>query len=287
MASPSPSVEEMLQQLILGQQRIMEKIDEVVGQSAATDTRLDEISKRVEDIEVLQSMAAYPTIAPEDIANPLVLNTKRSSQRSKSSSPTNSEIDDKESSIANPINKEDLVAVLDAATVTPILNKRRSASDHKDRRNSYFIRQLDADDNDTTIKYHTKAPEQPESLKKIKYRDVLQHLEALLDYEYKYRIKLPLARTISQSCMDQIQSRFNISPKQFHSSSLAQILTYLSTICTPSTRQEMITFLTTYGGSLCNVTKVPTASNISYFVHALQDHRRRLVRLLEFISFDP
>jgi hypothetical protein len=49
----------------------------------------------------------------------------------------------------------------------------------------------------------------------------------------------------------------------------------------------MITFLTMYSGSLCNVTKVPTASNISYFVHALQDHRRKLVRLLEFISFDP
>ena len=62
---------------------------------------------------------------------------------------------------------------------------------------------------------------------------------------------------------------------------------YLSTICTPSTRQEMITFLTMYSGSLCNVTKVPKASNISYFVHALQDHRRRFVRLLEFISFDP
>ncbi len=49
----TPSVEEMLQQLILGQQRIMEKIDEVVGQSTATDTRLDEISKRVEDISMV------------------------------------------------------------------------------------------------------------------------------------------------------------------------------------------------------------------------------------------
>ena len=133
----------------------MDKIDEIVGQSTTTDTRLDEISKRVEDIEFVQSMAVYPTIAPEDIADPLILNTKRASQRSKSSSPTNSEIDDKESSIANPINKEGLAAVLDAATVTPILTKRRSASDHKDRRDFYFIRQLDADENDITIKYHT------------------------------------------------------------------------------------------------------------------------------------
>ena len=157
MAAAAPSVEDMFQQL-------MNSIQDLSNRSIDTNARLDEMLKRVTDIEIAQSLSVYPTIAPEDIANPLILNTKRSSQRSKSSSPTNSEIDDKESSIANPINKEDLAAVLDAATVTPILNKRRSASDHKDRRNSYFIRQLDADDNDTTIKYHTKAPDQPESL---------------------------------------------------------------------------------------------------------------------------
>jgi len=206
------------------------------------------MSKRVEEIELSQSSVK------EEISSPLMLNTKRQS-----------DID--ESSIANPI--------LDAAAVTPILTKYRSASDHKDRRDSYLIRQLDADENDTTIKYHTKAPEQPESLKKIKYRDVLHHLEALLDYEHMYRIKLPLARTISQSCMAQIQSRFNISPKQFHNSYLSQILTYLSTICTPSTRQEMTIFLTMYSSSLCNTTKVTTASNISHFVTMVQNHCRR------------
>jgi hypothetical protein len=138
-----------------------------------------------------------------------------------------------------------------------------------------------------TIKYHTKAPDQPESLKRIKYRDVLKHLEALLEYEHKYRIKLPLARTVSQDCIDQILSRFNLSDKQFHDSSLSQLLVYLSTMCTPSTRQEMTTFLTKYSSSLCTVTKVPTASDISYFVHSLQDYVRKMMRLLEFISFDP
>ena len=49
----------------------------------------------------------------------------------------------------------------------------------------------------------------------------------------------------------------------------------------------MITFLTMYSGLLCNVTKVPTAFNINYFVHALQSHQRKLVRLLEFIFFYP
>jgi hypothetical protein len=103
-----------------------------VGQSTTTNTKLDKMSKRVEDIEFVQKMALYPTSAPEDILNPLISNTK-------SSSPTISEIDDKESSIANSGNKEDLAAVLDAAAVTPILTNRRSASDHKDRRDSYFI----------------------------------------------------------------------------------------------------------------------------------------------------
>ena len=191
----TPSVEDLLQQLIQGQQRTMERIDAIVVQSTNTNTRIDEVLKRVEDIELAQSMAQYPTSAREEVLNPLLLNTKRSTERSKSSSPTNSDADDKESSIANPGNKEDLAAVLDAAADTPVLAKRRSASDPKDRRDSYFIRQLAADDNDTTIKYHTKAPEQPESLKKIKYRDVLQHLEALLDYEHKYKIKLPLCDT--------------------------------------------------------------------------------------------
>ena len=42
MASPSPSVEEMLQQLILGLQRIMEKIDKVVGDIANLEQSVTE-----------------------------------------------------------------------------------------------------------------------------------------------------------------------------------------------------------------------------------------------------
>ena len=80
---------------------------------------------------------------------------------------------------------------------TPTLTKRNSAPG-KTRRDSFYVRQLGSDENQITIKYHTKAPDQSESLKKIKYRDVLKHLEALLEYEHKYRIKIPLARTVSQ-----------------------------------------------------------------------------------------
>ena len=166
MAAAAPTVEGMFQQLLNSQRTTMDAIQDLSNRSMDTNARFDELLKRVTNIKVAQSLAVYPTSAPEAILNPLISNTK-------SSSSTNSEVDDKESSIGNPGNKEDLAAVLDAAAETPILNKRQSASDHKDRRDSYFIRQLDADENDTTIKYHTK------SLEKIKYRDVLQHLEAL------------------------------------------------------------------------------------------------------------
>jgi hypothetical protein len=105
-----------------------------------------------------------------------------------------------------------------------------------------------------------------------------------MEYKQKYRIQLPLARTIHQDCIDQILSRFNISDKQIHNASLTQILVHLSTMCTPSTRQEMMTFLSKYSGFLCNVTKAPTAANISYFVDSLQDYSRIMMRRI--ISFD-
>ena len=137
---------------------------------------------------------------------------------------------DKESSVADPGTSEDLAAVLDAAADTPTLTKRNSTTG-KARRDSFYVRQLGSDENQVTIKY------QPESLKRIKYRDVLKHLDALLEYEHKYRIKLPLARTVSQDCIDQILSHFNLSDEQFHDSSLSKLLVYLSIMCTPSTRQ--------------------------------------------------
>jgi len=55
----TPSVEDLLQQLIQGQQRTMERIDSIVVQSTNTNTRIDEVLKRVEDIELAQSMAQY------------------------------------------------------------------------------------------------------------------------------------------------------------------------------------------------------------------------------------
>jgi hypothetical protein len=123
--------------------------------------------------------------------------TQRSDSKSRPPSPSLSESDDKESSIAQPGNRDDLAAVLDAA-VELTLTKRHSASDGKARCDSLYVHRLGSDENEVTIKNHTTAPDQPESLNKIKYRDVLKHLEALMEYEHKYHIKLPLARTINQ-----------------------------------------------------------------------------------------
>ena len=52
MTSPSPSIEELFQQLIRGQKLIMEQLDELVRQSTTTNTKLDVMSKRVEEIEL-------------------------------------------------------------------------------------------------------------------------------------------------------------------------------------------------------------------------------------------
>jgi hypothetical protein len=164
--------------------------------------------------------------------------TQRSDSKSRPSSPSPSDQGDKESSIAQPGTSEDLAAALDAAAETSTLTKRSSSPGFKMRLDYFYVRQLDSSENEVTIKCHTKAPDQPESLNKIKYRDILKHLEVLLEYEHKYRIKLPLARTLSQDCIDQILSRFNISDKQFHDSSLTQDLVYLSIMCTPHQVQQ-------------------------------------------------
>jgi hypothetical protein len=286
MESPAPTVQEMFQQMLAFQQSMNNSIRDLANGSITTNTRLDSLVERVQAIELAQSLMIYPSQSQPQGSNPMNSDIHDSDAKSRTSSPIPSDHGDKESSVAEPGTSEDLAAVLDAAADTPTLTKRNSASG-KTRRDSFYLRQLDSDESEVTIKYHTKAPDQPESLKRIKYRDVLKHLEALLEYEHKYRIKLPLARTVSQDCIDQILSRFNLSDKQFHDSSLSQLLVYLSTMCTPSTRQEMTTFLTKYSSSLCTVTKVPTASNISYFVHSLQDYVRKMMRLREFISFDP
>ena len=191
----------------------------IINGSTTTNTRLDSLMKRVQAIELAQSLMIYPSQSQSQGSNPMNSDIHDSDAKSRPSKAIPSNQGDKESSVAEPGTSEDLAAVLDAAADTPALAKRNSAPG-KTRRDTFYVRQLGTDENEVTIKYHTKAPDHSESLKRIKYRDVLKHLEALLEYEHKYRIKLPLARTVSQDCIDQILSRFNLSDKQFHDSSL-------------------------------------------------------------------
>ena len=79
--------------------------------------------------------------------------------KSRPSSPIPSDQGDKESSVAEPGTSEDLAAVLDAAVDTPTLTKRNSATG-KTLRDSFYVRQLGSDENEVTIKYHTKAPKE-------------------------------------------------------------------------------------------------------------------------------
>ena len=58
MAAETSSVEDMFQQL-------MNSIQDLSNRSIDTNARLDELLKRVTDIEVAQSLSVYPTSARE------------------------------------------------------------------------------------------------------------------------------------------------------------------------------------------------------------------------------
>ena len=164
MAAPAPTVEEMFQQMLSFQQTTINAIQDLINGSTTTNTRLDSLAERVQALELPQ---LYPSQNQLEGSNPMNSESQRADSKSRPPSPTSSDHGDKESS-----------AVLDAAADTPTLTKRNSAPG-KARQDSFYVRQLDSSENEVTIKYYTKAPDQPESLKKIKYRDVLKHLEAL------------------------------------------------------------------------------------------------------------
>ena len=62
----TPTVEDLLQQLIQGQQRTMERIDAIVVQSTNTNTRID--------IELAQSMAQDQSLPHQPTAKPMIKN---------------------------------------------------------------------------------------------------------------------------------------------------------------------------------------------------------------------
>jgi len=93
----------------------------------------------------------YPSKNQLEGFNPMNPDTQRADSKSRPPSPSLSESDDKESSIAQSGNREDLAAVLDAAAETPTLNKRHSTSDDKSRRDSLYVHQLGSDENEVAI----------------------------------------------------------------------------------------------------------------------------------------
>ena len=116
MASQSPTVEEMLQQMLIYHQATKNAIqDYLVNRSNTTNVRLK--VERVESVELSNSMAVYPAPIPVQQTNPLA------------STSSTSDKDNNESSIANPDNEEDLARVLDEASETPVLSKRNSSID--------------------------------------------------------------------------------------------------------------------------------------------------------------
>ena len=171
MAASTPTVEEMFQQMLTFQQTMINSVQDIANGSTITNTRLDSLVQRVQTLEIFQSLTIYPNQSQPQGSNPMNSEIHGADAKSRPSSPIPSDQGDKESSVAEPGTSEDLAAVLDAASDTPTLTKRNSATG-KTRRDSFYVRQLGSDENEVTIKYHTKAPDQPESLKKIKYRDV-------------------------------------------------------------------------------------------------------------------
>ena len=126
---------------------MINSVQDIANGSTIENTRLDSLVQRVQALEISQSLWRWFKVK--------TFKSRPSSDQG-----------DKESSVVEPGTSEDLAAVLDAAVDTPILNKRNSAPG-KTRRDSFYIRQPDSDENEVTIKYHTKAPDKPESLKKI------------------------------------------------------------------------------------------------------------------------
>jgi len=158
MAASTPTVEEMFQQMLTFQQTIIYSVQNLINGSATTNTRLDSLVERVQAMELAQSLTIFPSQSQPQGSNPMNSDIYGSDAKSRPSSPIPSDQGDKESYVAELGTSEDIAAVLDAAADTPTLTKRNSAPGKK-RRDSFYVRQLGSDENEVTIKYHTKAKE--------------------------------------------------------------------------------------------------------------------------------
>ena len=71
MAAPTPTVEEMFQQMFAFQQAMITSIQDKVNGSTTTNTRLDSLVQRVQALEISQSLTIYPSQNLLEGSNPM------------------------------------------------------------------------------------------------------------------------------------------------------------------------------------------------------------------------
>ena len=91
---------------------MINSVQDIINGSTNTNTPLDSLMERVQALELTQSLQAYPSQNQLEGSNPMNPDTQRADLKSRPPSPSLSESDDKESSIAQPGNRDDLAAVL-------------------------------------------------------------------------------------------------------------------------------------------------------------------------------
>ena len=190
-----PTIEQMFEQLLEEQSLNRESIRQILEQATQTNRRLDDLTARVESLEIAQELSVFENDEDFAMDNPMIEETLHvppvEESKEPSAVPTNllpksSDSKDEEESSRVP---NDISSIIRNAPETPVFTRKGRGTSHvEDRRDSVFVRNLTGKDGDQAlkIKYHEKAPPQPEHLSKISYRSILNFLEALLDYEHRY-----------------------------------------------------------------------------------------------------
>jgi hypothetical protein len=71
MEAPTPTVEEMFQQMLTFQQTMISSVQNLINGSTITNTRLDSLVERVQAIELAQSLTIYPNQMQPEGSNPM------------------------------------------------------------------------------------------------------------------------------------------------------------------------------------------------------------------------
>ena len=121
MAAPTPTVEEMFQQMLTFQQTMISSVQNLINGSTITNTRLDSLVESVQAIELAQSLTIYPNQMQPEGSNPMNSETHDADWKSRPSSPIPSDQGDKEPSVAEPGTSEEELRL--SPRGTPLLEK--------------------------------------------------------------------------------------------------------------------------------------------------------------------